>query len=173
MEPEVIVQGLWQPTLVMEVCRCRDHPLVHARQMGHGVVMHQRASVRQHYILSCLYFLCFLCCTTDTAIGFQLNGQFYSNGSSLSLSSIGEGENALRCVTDGQCCGSPFRAGEFYFPDTSRVLTQGAGGDFYRNRGDGMIRLNRRNNATSPTGVYRCEIPDSTGSLQQLFITLN
>ena len=25
-----------------------------------------------------------------------------------------------------------------------------------------MVRLNQRNNATSPTGIFRCEIPDTS-----------
>lgn len=106
-------------------------------------------------------------------VGFQLNGQFYASGSSLSLSSIGEGGAALLCVTDGNCCNPPNRAGEFYYPDGSPVRTEGTGDDFYRNRGAGMIRLNRRNDATSPTGTYKCAIPDSSGVTQEIFITLN
>ena len=46
-----------------------------------------------------------------------------------------------------------------------------AGQGFYRNRGDQLIRLNRRQGATSPTGRYRCEIPDASGEIQNLYIT--
>ena len=106
-------------------------------------------------------------------VGFQLNGQFYASGSSLSLSSIGEGDSALQCVTDANCCSPPNRAGEFYFPNGNLVLTQGSGADIYRNRGEGMIRLNRRNNATSPTGNFTCKIPDSSGSMCEIYVTLN
>ena len=110
----------------------------------------------------------------SSAVGFQLNGQFYPSGSSLFLSSIGEGDSALHCMTDGACCTPPNRAGEFYYPDgDSKVRTEGTGDDFYRNRGEGMIRLNRRNGATSPTGTYKCVIPNSSGDDQELFITLN
>ena len=79
----------------------------------------------------------------------------------------------MLCVTDGTCCTPPNRAGEFYYPDGSLVLTEGSGDDLYRNRGAGMIRLNRRNGATSPTGSYKCAIPDSSGDIQEVFITLN
>jgi hypothetical protein len=103
---------------------------------------------------------------------FQLNGEFHANGSSLSLSSIGEGDSALLCVTDGSCCTPPNRFGEFYYPDNTRVNPEGFGDDFYRDRGDQMIRLNRRNGATSPTGTYKCAIPDSSGVTQNFFITL-
>jgi hypothetical protein len=106
-------------------------------------------------------------------VGFQLNGEFHASGSSLSLSSIGEGESALLCVTDGSCCTPPNRSGEFYYPDNTRVGTEGSGDDFYRDRGNQMIRLHRRNDATSPTGMYKCAIPDSSGVTQEIFITLN
>ena len=33
-----------------------------------------------------------------------------------------------------------------------------------------MIRLNRRKNATFPTGVFRCEIPDASGTNQNIYI---
>ena len=79
----------------------------------------------------------------------------------------------MLCVTDGDCCNPPNRAGEFYYPDNSLVRTQGTGDNLYRNRGDGMIRLNRRNGATSPTGTYKCAIPDSSGVIQEVFINLN
>ena len=106
-------------------------------------------------------------------VGFQLNGQFYASGSSLSLSSIGEGESALLCMTDGTCCTPPNRAGEFYYPDNTLVRTRGTGDDLYRDRGEQMIRLHRRNSATSPIGTYKCEIPDSSGDTQEIFVTLN
>ena len=98
---------------------------------------------------------------------------FYASGSSLSLSTIGEGEDALQCVTDGSCCNLPNRAGEFHYPNGTLVPTQGFGDDFYRNRAEGMIRLNRRNGATSPTGIYKCVIPDSSRVDREVFITLN
>ena len=79
----------------------------------------------------------------------------------------------MQCITDSDCCTLPNRAGEFYYPDGTLVRTQGSGDDLYRNRGEGMIRLNRRNSATSPTGTYKCEIPDSSGATRDIFITLN
>ena len=88
------------------------------------------------------------------------------------MSSIGENGNALLCVTDGACCTNPNRAGEFYYPNGDVVRIDGSGDDLYRNRGTGMIRLNRRNGATSPIGTYTCEIPDSNRELQTIFITL-
>ena len=89
------------------------------------------------------------------------------------MSSIGEGEAALLCITNAACCTLPNRAGEFIYPDGSTVRTERSGDDLYRNRGVGMIRLNRRNGASLPTGVYKCQIPDSSGEIQTISITLN
>ena len=114
-----------------------------------------------------LPFLCYI------SVGFQLNGQLYPNGSSLSLSSIGEDDSALLCVTDGLCCIPPNRAGEFYYPNGDKVRIKGTIDDLYRDRRVGMIRLNRRNGATSPTGNYTCEIADFTGRFRELIIELN
>ena len=35
-----------------------------------------------------------------------------------------------------------------------------------------MIRLNRRNTATSPTGKYHCAIPAIDGEIQSIYVTL-
>ena len=34
------------------------------------------------------------------------------------------------------------------------------------------MRLHRRNNALSPTGMYRCDIPDNTYDLKSIYIGL-
>ena len=88
---------------------------------------------------------------------------------------IGEGDAALQCTTDrAGCCNGTGRAGEFYFPDGTIVPISG-GIDltrtYYRNRGSGVIRLNRRPNGTI-TGWFRCEIPDASGTLVNLFINI-
>lgn len=45
------------------------------------------------------------------------------------------------------------------------------GDDFYRNRdGNGNVRLNRRNNARSPKGNFRCSLPNSRGVMVHLHI---
>lgn len=109
-----------------------------------------------------------------SSVRFQLNGQTYPNGSSLLMSSIGEGDSALWCLTDGDCCTGDNRAGQFYYPDGTAVSIQAATQDgLYRNRGFKIIRLNRRSGATPQTGQYKCQIPDADGQLQNIFINLN
>ena len=110
-------------------------------------------------------------------VRFQLNGQSYGNDSEVLLTDIGDGDSALLCLTDNtQCCNvaglGPL--GEWYFPDGTPVVNgTNQSRSIYRNRGPSVVRLNRRNNATSPTGVYRCEVPDASGTIQNIYITLS
>ena len=48
--------------------------------------------------------------------------------------------------------------GQWYYPDGSQVGVMDASGNYYRNRGQSVVRLHRRNGAMSPTGVFCCEI---------------
>ena len=105
---------------------------------------------------------------------FELKGKVYKNNSFVSINEIGEDDQALLCKTDKvECCGTvPDRFGEFYNPDGSKVLIRKANQGFYRNRGEQQIRLNRRVGTINPTGVYRCEIPDSNNVMQKVFINI-
>ena len=108
-------------------------------------------------------------------LGFTLNGISYPNGSTVLRTAIGEGDAALLCTTDSvDCCISSIgRAGEFYFPNGTQVpiAADVTIHSYYRNRGDGFIRLNRRSNVVV-TGEFRCEIPDASRTLVNLFISI-
>ena len=89
------------------------------------------------------------------------------------MDKISEGGLALLCLTDKQDCCTlaevaprKERIGGWYFPNGMMVET----GDVYRNRGRSVVRLNRRNNATLPSGVYQCEIPDTQERNQSIFV---
>ena len=105
---------------------------------------------------------------------FELKGNRYDNNSAINILAIGEGDNALLCKTNKQdCCGTvPNRFGEFYYPNGVQVPIRGAEQGFYRNRGDQLIRLNRRDSTSSPTGKYFCEIPDANGVTQKIIIDI-
>ena len=116
----------------------------------------------------------------------MLNGMSYANNSVICLTDIGERDNALFCLSAStQCCGLSDNPngrdlGDWYFPDGGIVaIVPGGDSDtpdnyrsIFRNRGPSVMRLNRRNNATSPTGVYRCEIPDARGTNQSILVEL-
>ena len=112
---------------------------------------------------------------SPVGVYFELKGITYMNNSAASLLEVGEGENALLCKTNNEsCCGTPpNRFGEFYYPNGIKVPIAKQQQGFYRNRGEKIIRLNRRDGATLPTGRYRCEIPDASGYMQNVYITLN
>ena len=92
----------------------------------------------------------------------------------MPLTAIGEGDTAaLLCLTERvECCrGSDGVAGgNWYFPDGSLVPFGFEGTSIYLNRGASRVRLNRRNNVQSPTGVYRCEVPDASGTDQSIYV---
>ena len=105
---------------------------------------------------------------------FEINGEIYYNNSAVLISEIGEGDNAIYCRTDKvDCCGTrPNRFGEFYYPNGVEVPVSAQRHGFYRNRGEQIVRLNRREGVGSPTGTYRCEVPNANGETVKIYITL-
>ena len=97
----------------------------------------------------------------------------YSNNSTVNITDIGSCDGALLCITNNSsCCKNSLRAGEWYFPDKSIVPIQDEDGDFYRNRGDQVVRLHRRNNALMPVGEYCCEVPNAIGNYRNVCIVV-
>ena len=103
-----------------------------------------------------------------------LKGLYIPNNSEIQLNEVGEGEDALFCLTDNEdCCRTiPNRRGQFYYPSGAQVPIQNKGQGFYRNRGNQMIRLNRRETVSSPKGRFCCEIPDARSVKQRMCVTL-
>ena len=112
---------------------------------------------------------------SSSGVALSLGDQSYPNNSIILFDDIGEAANALLCTTDRvECCsGSSFGGGgHWYFPNGSEAVGGFLGGSIYRNRGPQIVRLNRRNDAQSPNGIYRCEIPDARANTQKLFVTI-
>ena len=90
------------------------------------------------------------------------------------LSDIGEGSNALFCLTDRTlCCTTEAgdERGSWRFPNSSSVTRDDADLSFHAIRGYSSIRLNRRSDAVAPTGIYICRLPDeATGSGMNMYI---
>ena len=104
---------------------------------------------------------------------FILRGQTYLNNSIVAIYDIGEGDNVLLCVTDNlDCCKN--KMGEFYYPNNNSAVPNRfhSSNSLYRNRSPQVVRLNRRNDVLSPTGRFRCEIPDSTGMNRNIYINV-
>ena len=83
----------------------------------------------------------------------------------MTLENIGEDDDALLCMTNNaECCArdqSPGEVtlGDWYYPNGTGASNMGEGLDFYRNRGQSVVRLHRRRGGVN--GIYRCEIPVS------------
>ena len=86
---------------------------------------------------------------------------------------IGEGDDALYCVTnDTTCCGANGnRRGDWYFPNGAQLLSGTANAFlWYASWQTGAVLMNYRGTATTGnTGLHRCNILDSTGTLHQFY----
>ena len=94
----------------------------------------------------------------------------------MTLNEIGEDSASLFCLTNKtDCCRSSDTPpgvggiGEWFFPNGNQVNNDASGDDIYRGRGPSFVRLQRRNSAQT-TGVFRCEVPDASGTNQQLYV---
>ena len=103
-------------------------------------------------------------------VWFSLNGTTYQNNSIVTLENIGEGGDALLCVTSQTVCchnsntgGSAL--GKWFFPNGTEVSSSG---EMFRTRGQMVVRLNRRRGGVE--GIYCCEIPDAMNFTQTLYI---
>ena len=114
-------------------------------------------------------FWCLVYCQTFPYVSFM--GQTLANHSYVDLSQVGRpnfgsGEG-VQCITDlTTCCTSSDGAhrGDWFFPDGTTLPFNGDNVDIYEFRGAQRVELRRRNNANSPVGIYRSDIPvyDST-----------
>ena len=93
------------------------------------------------------------------------------NNSILFHGSIGEGQDdSLRCVTDkSECCTNG--QGNWY-DERGNEVHQGSDGnrDQYVTRGQRVVYLNNRTGGS--VGLWRCDIPDSNGVQQSIYIYL-
>ena len=96
----------------------------------------------------------------------------------VSLTDVGEGNDALFCLTDKlDCCVGEVdgvSAGEWYLPgQTGPVVgsdVSDGSEDFTRSRRSSAVLLNYRSSAVEPTGLYRCVVPDRSGVDRELYI---
>ena len=102
-------------------------------------------------------------------VWFSLKNTTYQNNSNVTLEDIGEGDDALLCMTNlTACCGPGFMwlyTSGWFFPNGTRVSSFG---DFYTTRGQMVIYLNRRGGGVE--GIYRCKILDAMNVTQTIYI---
>ena len=90
------------------------------------------------------------------------------------MDNIGELSNSLLCLTDNTACCARAQSpggvilGDWYYPNGTGVVNPGEMWEFYRRRGQSVVRLDRRRGGV--TGIYSCVIPDAAGVDQTMFI---
>ena len=102
-----------------------------------------------------------------------LRGTPYQNNSIVTLEDIGEDGDALLCITNYTACCQPAYTGgpalgNWFFPNGTRVPSDGNKLDLYRTRDQMMIRLNRIRGGVE--GIYHCEILDAMHVIQTIYI---
>ena len=101
----------------------------------------------------------------------EFGGTVLKNNFFVFLGSIGEDQDdSLHCVANtSECCTNG--QGNWY-DERGDEVHQGSDGnsDLYVTRGQGVVYLNRRTGGN--VGLWRCDIPDSNGVQQSIFIYL-
>ena len=105
---------------------------------------------------------------------FEFGDRVLTNNSYFNRGDIGEGvDNSLGCVTDySDCCAGVGSDVGNWFDRNGSEVHQGADGatDLYVIRGEGVVYLNRITGGAA--GMWRCDIPDSDGMMQTIYIYL-
>ena len=89
-------------------------------------------------------------------------GQILANHSYVDLSLVGRdrsGRDSVQCHTDlSTCCtgAQGSHRGDWYFSNGTRLQFTA---DIHERRDNRSVDIRRENSATSPVGIYRCEIP--------------
>ena len=117
-----------------------------------------------------------MCSPGPGNVNVSLKGTTYQNNSLVTLEDIGEGGNALLCVTDlTACCRRPYTnsidrqaLGNWFFPNGTRIPSSGVRWDFHRTRGQSTVLLQRRQGGEE--GIYHCTITDEMNVTQTIYI---
>ena len=113
-------------------------------------------------------------------------GDILPNHAYVDLTTVGEDISAsgdtVRCHTDlTSCCSmnEGVHRGDWYFPNGSVLSGSNAmgGGDIYKLRDAQKVHIRRRNDAMSPSGIYRCEIEtvaddDAVNNIESVYVGL-
>ena len=106
---------------------------------------------------------------------------YYNNNSMISISDIGEGDDALLCITNLRDCCKNIQThsgigalGEWFYPngDAVAVETYSYRG-FYKDRDQSVVRLHRREDGTAPIGQFCCKVPDATYEVVTICIDMS
>ena len=129
------------------------------------------------FLHSLLVDLIFLAASCKSLPQFQTLLEDFTNNSYIYYDVIQEGRNALKCVNNASlnCCNDVMIGN--WRDVRGQMVQEGRDGRpcLYVTRGDGKISLNRRNSSdcVPESGMWRCDIPDSSGDIQSLYIYIS
>ena len=106
---------------------------------------------------------------------FEHQRRSLSNNSFIYHRDIVDGDQTLRCVTDNVNCCNDYNVGSWGV-ESGRPVYEGEDGTtcLYVTRGYGVISLQRNRSCIDHTsGLWRCDIPDSSGKMQSLYIYIS
>ena len=103
---------------------------------------------------------------SQTAPYVRFMGDILPNHAYVDLTTVGDDISAsgdtVRCHSDLDTCCSGTQGihhGDWYFPDGSILpFVSNPDSDIGEDREPQVVHIRRRNNAMSPTGIYRCDI---------------
>ena len=137
-------------------------------------IYHLTLSVR--IIMKSMWMLIFTALVTlassQSLPRFQIREVNLTNNSYILFSNISRESDALKCVTDSVNCCNDSDVGNWR-DERGRAVHQGADEAtcLYVTRGQGVVNLNRRRGCTPETsGLWRCDIPDSSEVRQSIYI---
>ena len=117
-------------------------------------------------------------CIVAEGVTLSLNGAVIANDGYVNVDDIGEGDfNALLCYTNKTDCCRGNRAGEWFFPNRTRIGTRvdndgtGHTSYFFRDRGEHVVRL-KRADYPSERGRFYCEVPNIQNVDQTIYINI-
>ena len=112
-------------------------------------------------------------------VSLSLGGTAIANDGYVDVDDIGfYNDHALLCHTDKtDCCRGSNTAGDWYFPDRTRVGSNTENINlrhtryFFRNRDNSVVRLRRRE-APTERGRFYCEVPNASDVNQTIYVNI-
>ena len=124
-----------------------------------------------HYIAQLLLPFALMVVSQTSYPHFELGDRVLTNNSYIDREVIGVGvNNSLRCVTNYSDCCAGSDVGNWFNRDGNEAHQGVDNADLYVTRGEGVIYLNRITEGAP--GMWRCDIPDSDGMMQSIYIYL-
>ena len=115
-------------------------------------------SIHKRHHIPISYFLC------AGDVWFSHRGTTYQNNSIVTMENIGEGNDALLCMTNLTSVNGSVR-GDWYFPNGTTVFSTQ---EIPKTGRQMVVRLYRRRGGEE--GIYHCEIAESMNVNQTIYI---